>query len=169
MLVSKMEQKDGRYASMLGSMSSKRSLLCMHKDLIQLQQRKLLLERNGYMVLTANTDQDAMAMLGSARLDAVVFEWIGDFGVAKKMKLANARVPIVMVANTLDLPERASDSIDALVGEFDGDQFLLDTLHFLLEVKPSQLSHDGLGDTQDVRNNFARRTASTWRSRVLAS
>ena len=133
---------------------------------MQLEQRKLFLENNGYRVLTANADQDAVAMLGSACLDAVVFEWTDDFAIAKKMKEVNSRVPIVMVANTLDLPERASDSIDALVAAFDGDQFLLDTLHFLLEVKPTQLRHDVNTNTQNGRNDFARRTVCAWRSRI---
>jgi len=153
---------------MLASMSGKGSILCMHKDSMQLEQRKLFLESNGYRVLTANTNQDGVAMFDSGRLDAVVFEWTDDFTIAKKVKRVNPSIPIIMVASTLDLPDGASDSIDALVCGFDGDQFLLDTLHFLLKVKPNQLTHGARISTQEVRNNFARSTASAWRSCVAA-
>lgn len=135
---------------------------------MQLEQRKLFLESNGYRVFAASTDQVGLAFLRYSHVDAIVLEHMDDFAIAKKMKQANSKVPIVMVASTLDLPDLALDSIDALVGDFDGAQFLLETLHFLLEVKPSQISHGAPRNTRNVRDVLAESKASTWRARVMA-
>lgn len=120
-------------------MSSKGSLLCIHEDAVQLEQRRLFLETHGYKVSTANTDQDVLALLGTSHVDAVVFHAMEDSFLPKKIKGVNAGVPIVLVASTLDLPSSALDSIDALVANHDGPQFLLETLHFLIKVKPGQI------------------------------
>jgi len=143
--------------------TSKGKLLCVHSDIAQLQHRKLLLEENGYIVATACSKEDAVRLLKSEAIDAVVVDYIDDsLFVPKQIKQVRPRVQIVVVANKLDLPGAATDSADALVASFDGPQFLLDTLHFLLQVKPNQLPIN----TQSDRQRFADSIASAWRDRV---
>jgi DNA-binding response OmpR family regulator len=145
-------------------MDRKGNLLCIDKDSMQLEQRKLFLESNGYRVSTASTDLDSLAFAGSSRIDAIVLGCTDDLTIAKRIRQISDRVAIVVVVTTLDLPNIVLDSIDALVGDFDGDQFLLDTLHFLLKVKPGQ--GDQSARRQNFGNDFAKGTAATWRSRV---
>lgn len=144
-------------------MTSKRKLLCVHSDIAQLQHRKLLLEDNGYVVETACSKEDAVTLLKSGAIDAVVVHYIEDsLFEPKQIKQVHPTVQIVLIADKLDLPCAAIDSADALVASFDGPQFLLDTLHFLLQVKPNQLPIN----TQSDRQRFAESTASAWRDRV---
>lgn len=144
-------------------MSIKATLLCINDDRTRLERRRLYLESNQYRVLTANTEQDARLLVTERRVDAIVLECTNDFSVAEKLKRVSSRVPIIAVVNTLDPQHLDADAIDALVASFDGPQFLLETLHFLLKVRPSQ---NCIGDTQSIRNHFAKSTASAWRARI---
>jgi DNA-binding response OmpR family regulator len=144
-------------------MSIKATLLYINDDRTQQERRKLFLESNKYRVLTANTEQDALLLVTERRVDAIVLECTDDFAVAEKLKQVSSRVPIIAIVNTLDLPHLDSDAIDALVASFDGPQFLLETLHFLLKVKPTQHC---TGDTQSIRTRFAKSTASAWKAKI---
>jgi DNA-binding response OmpR family regulator len=144
-------------------MSIKATLLYINDDRTQQERRKLFLESNQYRVLTANTEQDALLIVTERRVDAIVLECTDDFAVAEELKQVSSRVPIIAIVSSLDLPHLASDAIDALVASFDGPQFLLETLHFLLKVKPTQ---DCTGDTHSIRTRFAKSTASAWRAKI---
>jgi len=61
---------------------------------------------------------------------------------AAEIKQVRPKVPIVMLADHLELPDGALRSVDALVAKSDGPHFLLATVHFVLNVKPAQ-NHDG--------------------------
>ena len=149
-------------------MSIKGTLLCIPKDAIQFEQRKLFLENNQYQILSASTDQDASPLLMECRIDAIVIECTNDSGMAQKLKQIAPKVPVVAVVNSLDIPVLDVDSIDALVGSFDGPQFLLDTLHFVLEVRPRQFCSGAHKNTKSIRQRFANSTASEWRARIGA-
>jgi PleD family two-component response regulator len=144
-------------------MSIKATLLYINDDKTQQERRKLFLESNQYRVLTANTEQDALLIVTERRVDAIVLECTDDFALAEKLKQVSSRVPIIAIVSTLDLPHLDSDAIDALVASFDGPQFLLETLHFLLKVRPSQ---NCIGDTQSIRNRFAKSTSSAWKAKI---
>jgi hypothetical protein len=62
--------------------------------------------------------------------------------VAAEIKQVRPKVPIVMLADHLELPDGALKSVDALVAKSDGPHFLLATVRFVLNVKPAH-SHDG--------------------------
>ena len=64
--------------------------------------------------------------------------------VAAEIKQVNPQVPIVMLAENTDLPDDAFKSVDALVTKSDGAHFLLATLHFVLNVKPSRAQPEKL-------------------------
>lgn len=146
-------------------MRIKGAVLCIHKDAAQFQQRKLFLESNQYQILSPGTDQDVLPLVMERRVDAIVIECDIDLALARKLKQIAPKVPIIAVVNNLDVPILDVDSIDALVASFDGPQFLLDTLHFVLEVRPRQIC-SGAQNSKSIRQRFANSISSKWRARV---
>jgi len=119
-------------------MGTNSTLLCIHRDPAQLS----LLAQNGYEVLTATNGADGLRLFMSRPVDAIVLDYqlgLLDGGVvATEIKKVKPQVPIVMLAEDVDLPADALKSIDALVANSDGPHFLLATVHFVLNVKPAQ-------------------------------
>jgi hypothetical protein len=67
-------------------MSIKGTLLYIHKDAAQFEQRKLFLENNQYQILSAGTDQDALPPVMERRIDAILIECANESSMAKKLK-----------------------------------------------------------------------------------
>ena len=90
-----------------------------------------------------------MRLLRSCPVDAIVLEYhlglLNGAIVAAEIKKAKPQLPIVMVADDLELPEGALRSVDALVTKSDGPHFLWATVHFVLNVKPTQRREGALG------------------------
>lgn len=57
--------------------------------------------------------------------------------IADAIKQVRPEVPIVMLADDLELPDGALKSVDAIVTKADGAHFLWATVHFVLNVKPA--------------------------------
>jgi DNA-binding response OmpR family regulator len=119
-------------------MAMNSTLLCIHRDPTQLD----LLRENGYELVTATNSSDGLRLLASTPVDAIVLDYhlglLNGATVAAEIKKAKPRLPIVMVADDLELPEGALKSVDALVTKSDGPHFLWATVHFVLNVKPIQ-------------------------------
>jgi DNA-binding response OmpR family regulator len=100
------------------------------------------LEQNGYELLTATNGADGLRLFMSRPVDAIVLDYqlgLLDGGVvATEIKKVKPQVPIVMLAEDVELPADALKSVDALVAKSDGPHFLLATVHFVLNVKPAQ-------------------------------
>ena len=114
------------------------TLLCIHRDPAQLS----LLQENGYELATATNGSDGLRLFMSRPVDAVVLEYhlglLDGAAIADEIKQVRPEVPIVMLADHLDLPDGALKSVDALVAKSDGAHFLLATVHFVINVKPTQ-------------------------------
>jgi CheY-like chemotaxis protein len=119
-------------------MAANSTLLCIHRDPDQLA----LLRENGYELLTATSGSEGLQLLQSRSIDAIVLEYhlglMDGAVVAAVIKKAKPQLPIVMLADHLDLPDGALKSVDALVIKSDGAHFLWATVHFVLNVKPTQ-------------------------------
>jgi DNA-binding response OmpR family regulator len=126
----------------LTGMGTNNTLLCIHREPGQLG----LLQKHGYELVTATNGHDGLRLLGSRPVDAIVLDYHLGFlqgtVVAAEIKQAKPQIPIVMLAEDIDLPSDALNSVDALVTKSDGPHFLLATLHFVLNVKPAQ-RHEG--------------------------
>src|SRR3982751_2806090 len=120
------------------------TLLCIHREPAQLA----LLRENGYELLIAANGLDGLRLLMSRPVDAIVLEHhlglMDGAVVASEIKKMKPELPIVMVADHLDLPDGALKSVDALVTKCDGAHFLWATVHFVLNVKPTQRSEGKL-------------------------
>ena len=116
-------------------MAAARSLLCIHRDPGQL----MVLQEKGYAVIAATHGSQGLRFLVSKPVDAVVLEYhlglMDGAAVAHEIKKVRPRLPIVMLAETLDLPEGALKSVDALVTSSDGPRFLLEAIHTVLQAK----------------------------------
>ena len=119
-------------------MAANSTLLCIHRDPAQLA----LLRENGYELLTATSGSEGLRLLKSRPVDAIVLEYhlglIDGAVIAADIKNVKPEIPIVMLADHLELPDGALKSVDALVIKSDGAHFLWATVHFVLNVKPTQ-------------------------------
>jgi DNA-binding response OmpR family regulator len=119
-------------------MATNSTLLCIHRDPAQLT----LLQENGYELVTATNGCDGLRLLMSRPVDAVVLEYhlglLDGAVVATEIRKVKPQIPIVMLAEHLELPDGALKSVDALVTKSDGAHFLWATIHFVLNVKPAQ-------------------------------
>ena len=119
-------------------MATNRTLLCIHRDPGQLG----LLKEQGYELATATNGSDGLRLFLSRPVDAVVLEHhlclVDGASIADQIKQARPDIPVVMLADHMEFPAHALQSVDALVVESDGPHFLLATVHFILNVKPAQ-------------------------------
>jgi DNA-binding response OmpR family regulator len=117
-------------------MATHSTLLCIHRDPAQLS----LLQEHGYDLLTATNGHEGRQLFTSRAVDAIVLEYqlgLLDGGVvAVEIKKVKPHLPIIMLAETLDLPYDALNAVDALVAKADGPHFLVATVHSVLKVKP---------------------------------
>jgi DNA-binding response OmpR family regulator len=128
-------------------MATNGTLLCIHRNPAQLS----LLQEHGYELLTATTGRDGLRLFTSRAVDAIVLEYylglLDGAVVASEIKRVRPTIPIVMLADNLELPNIALKSVDALVTKSDGAHFLLATVHSVLNVKSAR-SDDGKLRTQ---------------------
>ncbi|HSZ61860.1 MAG TPA: response regulator [Terriglobales bacterium] len=119
-------------------MGTTSTLLCIHRDLTQLS----VLKEKGYELATATNGSDGLRLLMSRSVDAVVLEHhlshVDGTAIADEIKQERPEIPIVMLVDHLEIPSTALQSVDALVSKSDGDHFLWATVHFVLNVKPTQ-------------------------------
>ena len=118
------------------------TLLCIHRNPRQLK----LLKEQGYGLLTAANGSDGLRLLKSHPVDAIVVEYylglLNGVVVADEIKLVKPHLPIVMVADPLDLPKGALKSVDALVAKSDGPHAGWAAVHFLLNIRATGRATD---------------------------
>ena len=121
-------------------MAANGTLLCIHRDPTQLS----LLEQSGYELVTATNGREGLRLFMLRPVDAIVLAYqlgLLDGGVvADEIKKVKPKVPIVMLAEEMEPPEDALNSVDALVARSDGPLSLLATIRSVLNAE--QLRRD---------------------------
>src|SRR5271165_6578587 len=121
-------------------MGARSTLLCIHRDPPQLR----LLSEHGFKLTTVANCVDAFRVFMSKPVDAIILEHdlslVNGAALADEIKQVRPDIPIILLAEHVELPANALKSVDALVVTSDGPHFLLATVHFILTVKPAQ--HD---------------------------
>lgn len=149
--MSNFEQSRSRSAAITITMAGHNTLLCIHRDPAQLNS----LQGKGYELVVATNGRDGLRLFMSQPVDAIVLEYhlglLDGALVAAEIKKVKPQVPIVMLADHMELPESGLESIDALVTKADGDRFLLETIDFVLNVKPAQRIEKGLKAQAPIR------------------
>jgi CheY-like chemotaxis protein len=96
-------------------MAGFRSILCIHRDPAQLS----VLQKKGYEVTTATHGSQGLHLLMSQSVDVFILEYylglLDGADVADEIKKVRPWLPIVMLAECLELPEGPLKSVDALV------------------------------------------------------
>lgn len=117
-------------------MASSGTLLCIHRDFSQMS----MLRQNGYDLLTATNGHDGLRLSMSQAVDAIVLEHqlglLDGLAVASEIKQFQPKIPIVMLVESLELPNGALNSVDAVVAKSDGPHFLCAAVDFVVNIKP---------------------------------
>jgi two-component system alkaline phosphatase synthesis response regulator PhoP len=133
-------------------MAANSTLLCIHREPAQLR----LLEERGYELVTATNGGDGLRLFMSRPVDAIVLDYhlglLDGAVVASEIRQVKPQVPIVMLADHLELPDGALKSVDAVVAKSDGPDFLLETIQSVLSAKSTQI-RGGIAGTQRRTSN----------------
>lgn len=107
----------------------KKTLLCVDDELTGLQVRKIILERQGYAVLTASAGPQGLDVFSENDVDAVVLDYympgMNGGAVATQMKKSKPNVPIILLSAYITLPDSVMDSVDAFIVKGDSPEILL--------------------------------------------
>jgi two-component system alkaline phosphatase synthesis response regulator PhoP len=147
-------------------MAANSTLLCIHRDPAQLS----FLQENGYDLVTATNGHDGLRLFMSRPVDAIVVEYhlglLDGATIATEIKQVRPNVPIVMLADDVELPADALKCVDAFVAKSDGVHFLWATMHFVLTVKPAQQDEGRLRSPASTprRHGKSGQGAERWRA-----
>jgi CheY-like chemotaxis protein len=101
-----------------------------------LEGRKMLLEENGYQVLTAANGKGAVQALVSNPVDLVLIDChipeIDDGEAAMQMKACKPDVPIALLSGDEWLPPSALEAVDAFISKSEPVKELLEKVDYLL-------------------------------------
>jgi len=77
------------------------TVLCIDDDRESLQIRKLLLETQGYSVLTADNGPEGLGLLAENRVDIIVLDYVmpdmDGLAVATAIRERHGRIPVVLL------------------------------------------------------------------------
>lgn len=111
-------------------------VLCVDDEQVGLQVRKILLERAGYSVLTAEDGVGGLAVLSTQPVQAVVLDYSmpGMHGgeVACRMKQLKPQVPILLLSAYVGLPQDVTCDVDLYMTKGEGAEVLLEKLEHLI-------------------------------------
>jgi CheY-like chemotaxis protein len=112
-------------------------VLCVDDELVGLQVRKILLERAGYQVLTAQDGPSGLEIFSSQPIEAVVLDYSmpGMHGgeVAVRMRQIKSQVPILLLSAYMGLPAEVTSLVDLYMTKGEGAPVLLEKLSSLFQ------------------------------------
>ncbi len=121
---------------------ARKILLCVDDEVTGLKIRKVILERNGYSVLTAPDGIEGLTIFEREHVDGVVVDYymLGMNGVklAEEIKRRKPQIPIVLLSAFYSLPEGTTGAVDAFITKGDSPEILLKKLHELVGPASSQ-------------------------------
>jgi two-component system response regulator MprA len=120
-------------------MTGKPVILCADDAPSLLQGWKMLLEGNGYRILTAANGKEAVQAFVSNPVDLVLLEYHAhqmDGGVAAMhMRACKPNVPIALLSGDEWLPTRALEAVDAFISKSEPVTSLLEKVDYLLSLR----------------------------------
>lgn len=126
---------------------SRKLLLCVDDRAASLEVRRLLLEREGYEVLTASDGTAGLELFADRPVDLVVLDYHmpepNGAVVAQRMRALKPQVPVIMLSAYFEPPPDAAGFIDAYVTKGESPRVLLDQISHLIRETGSTGKHDG--------------------------
>jgi CheY-like chemotaxis protein len=118
------------------------TILCIDDEVLGLEIRKVVLEREGYLVYTATDGPTGIRIFRQQPIDAVVLDFAmpGMNGGAVAMALREIRpnVPILLLSAYLSLPEEVQSLVTLVANKGDGALALLGNVKRILESSGDQ-------------------------------
>jgi CheY-like chemotaxis protein len=116
--------------------ASKMTILCVDDEENPRTLRRLILERQGYQVITAASGLEALEVLNRTSVDLVLSDQMmpGMTGsqLTKAVKAAWPAMPVVLISGVNEIPTDAGCA-DRFVSKIGGPQLLFNTVAELLE------------------------------------
>jgi CheY-like chemotaxis protein len=116
-------------------------VLCVDDEPIGLQVRKILLERAGYRVLTAEDGPVGLALFNEEPVEVVVLDYsmpgMNGGEVASRMRQVKPKVPILLLSAYVGLPSDVTSLVDLYMTKGEGPDMLLQKLGSLLQAVPA--------------------------------
>jgi CheY-like chemotaxis protein len=114
---------------------SGRLVLCVDDERVGLHVRKLLLERSGYKVITANDGRTGLSLFEENPVEAVVLDYAmpGMHGgeVAARMREVKPDIPILLLSAYVGLPSDVTGLVNVYMTKGEGAPALLEKLDAL--------------------------------------
>ena len=110
-------------------------VLCVDDEKVGLAVRRILLEANGYSVLTAEGGVQALQIFEEHAVDAVILDYsmpgMDGAEVATRMRQRRPETPILLLSAYVALPDEVLRLVDLSLTKGDGAPILLETLERL--------------------------------------
>jgi CheY-like chemotaxis protein len=137
-------------------------VLCVDDYRAGLVTRKLLLEQQGYFVLTAEDGLTGLSLLKHYNVNAVVLDYqmkeMDGAAVAKIIRKEHPSLPIILLTGLPhSLPKSLAGLVDAIITKGQGVEVLLSTLHRLTgtesapAIDPADLERQNKIDTEEAK------------------
>ena len=115
--------------------NARATILCIDDEENQLALRKLMLERAGYRVLTAESPEQAIALFGSDTVDLVIVDYympgMNGLALAREI-LRQKKLPVVVLSAYAELPGESIGTADTWIMKGAGSEELLRRIAELL-------------------------------------
>jgi CheY-like chemotaxis protein len=112
-------------------------ILCVDDELIGLRVRRVLLERAGYRVLTAQDGAAGLHLFETEPIEAVVLDYsmpgIHGGEVARRMRQIKPEIPILLLSAYLGLPAEVTKLVNLYMTKGEGAPVLLQKLEALFQ------------------------------------
>ena len=118
-------------------MSRVPAILCIDEEVLGLEIRKVVLEREGYVVYTATDGPTGIRLFRQNPIDAVVLDFampaMDGRAVAAALREIRPNIPILLLSAYLTLPEEVQRMVTLVANKGDGALALLQNVKTILD------------------------------------
>jgi CheY-like chemotaxis protein len=114
------------------------TILCIDDEVLGLEIRKVVLEREGYVVHTATDGPAGIRIFRQQPIDAVVLDFampgMNGGAVATALREIRPNIPILLLSAYLTLPQEVQQMVTLVANKGDGALALLRNVKKILEI-----------------------------------